>query len=152
MKQTSIWLLRLLHVVLCHIIGQKAMCCKIKIEALSIVLFVFSIAAGNDVPDARTLLLARLSARAGIEEAAGHCKLLSKCPQYLWLLRNKYDIPGIQFDQIYQHLWQQRCGFEGNNPMVRCPNMAVAPGDKDEAISLLFRRGGFSDAPLRAAL
>ena len=50
-----------------------------------------------------------------------NCKLLSDCPEFLWLLRNKYDVPGMGFQEVLQYLQSQQCGFDGNDPKVKCP-------------------------------
>ena len=48
-----------------------------------------------------------------------NCKLLSDCPEFLWLLRNKYDVPGMGFQEVLQYLQSQQCGFDGNDPKVK---------------------------------
>ena len=52
-----------------------------------------------------------------------NCKLLSDCPDFLWLLRNKYDVPGMGFQEVLQYLQGQQCGFAGNHPKVKCPQV-----------------------------
>ena len=50
-----------------------------------------------------------------------NCVPLSNCPEYLWLLRNKHDVPGMGFQEVLQYLQSQQCGFDGNHPKVTCP-------------------------------
>ena len=48
------------------------------------------------------------------------CIPLSNCSQHLWLLQNRHNIPNMTFPQVLQYLQNQLCGFEGNDPKVRC--------------------------------
>ena len=50
-----------------------------------------------------------------------NCKLLSDCPEFLWLLRNKHDVPGMGFQEVLHYLQSKRCGFHGDDPKVHCP-------------------------------
>ena len=49
------------------------------------------------------------------------CILLSQCPELLWLLKNKHNVPGMRFQQVLKYLQNQQCGYEGNHPKVICP-------------------------------
>jgi len=52
-----------------------------------------------------------------------NCKLLSDCPEFLWLLRNKHDVPGMGFQEVLQYLQSKHCGFDGDDPKVNCPQV-----------------------------
>ena len=49
-----------------------------------------------------------------------NCIPLKNCPEFLWLLQNKLDVPGMAFHEVLQYLQDQTCGFDGNDPKVKC--------------------------------
>ena len=49
-----------------------------------------------------------------------NCILLKDCQELLWLLQNKHDVPGMSFQEVLQYLQDQLCGYDGNDPKVKC--------------------------------
>ena len=49
-----------------------------------------------------------------------NCVPLKNCPEFLWLLQNKHDVPGMAFHEVLQYLQDRACGFDGNDPKVKC--------------------------------
>ena len=49
-----------------------------------------------------------------------NCILLKDCHELLWLLQNKHDVPGMSFQEVLQYLQDQLCGYDGNDPKVKC--------------------------------
>ena len=62
-----------------------------------------------------------------------NCIRLSDCPEFLWLLQNRHHVPGTSgFQEVLQYLQSQQCGFDGNDPKVKCPMTEDAIEDEDE--------------------
>ena len=49
-----------------------------------------------------------------------NCILLKDCQELLWFLQNKHDVPGMSIQEVLQYLQDQLCGYDGNDPKVKC--------------------------------
>ena len=118
-------------------------------KLLSVILSCLSIVNASNIRVSNLNVLPVASSETPINT---QCKLLSNCSQHLWLLQNKHNIPGLGFREVLQYLQDQRCGFEGNDPKVRCPMGNEIIEDEDENISprmqdIQMRRGGIIYTP-----
>jgi len=71
----------------------------------------------SDVEARRNSNFNYLQNRRNLEE---NCIVLKDCPELLWLLQNKHDVPGMSFQEVLQYLQDQLCGYDGNDPKVKC--------------------------------
>ena len=83
----------------------------------------------------------------------GLCIPLKDCQELLWLLQNKHNVPGMAFHEVLQYLQDQMCGYEGNDPRVKCniTEDEIVIADPDEQTMLMHtsrmevRHGGVID-------
>jgi hypothetical protein len=52
-----------------------------------------------------------------------NCIPLKQCTSLLLLLRNRDDLPNLTRVDVYRHLQRVHCGFQGNDPLVECPDI-----------------------------
>ena len=86
------------------------------------------------------------------------CIPLRYCPEFLSMLQNKHNVPGMTFPEVLQHIQDHTCGFDGNDPKVKCnimqeeeliedPVNQTRVGDSYHRSNIEYRVGGVIDAP-----
>ena len=86
------------------------------------------------------------------------CIPLRYCPEFLSMLQNKHNVPGMTFPEVLQHIQDHTCGFDGNDPKVKCnimqeeeliedPVNQTRVGESYHRSNIGQRVGGVIDAP-----